>query len=120
MYTVASPAVVVPLATWTRTLDLSTMCGAVVVVVDVGRVVGADDDGVVDRSIKKAAATKKEHTKSTRVQITDENGNIVSGRDNTFKCVECGNEITGPWSYKMHLVKQHDYSRKQAGLREEK
>ena len=33
MYTVASPAVVVPLATWTRTLDLSTMCGAVVVVV---------------------------------------------------------------------------------------
>ena len=69
---------------------------------------------------KKAAATKKEHTKSTRVQITDENGNIVSGRDNTFKCVECGNEITGPWSYKMHLVKQHDYSRKQAGLREEK
>lgn len=64
----------------------------------------------------KKVSAKKE--KSTRVQIKDAKGKVVTGRDNSFVCPECKAEITGPWSYKQHLVKQHNYTRKQAGLRE--
>ena len=66
------------------------------------------------------AAKVKQQNRQPRMQIKDAKGRIVTGRDNSFKCPKCGAEITGPWSYKMHLVKQHDFSRKQAGLREEK
>ena len=65
----------------------------------------------------KKAASKTERT--PRVQIKDGKGKIVTGRDNSFYCKECKSEITGPWSYKTHLVKQHDYSREEAGLRPE-
>ena len=74
---------------------------------------------------KKTAPAKKGKVKSSkkestpRVQIKDKKGHPVTGRDNKFVCVECGHEITGPWSYKNHLVKVHDYSRKEAGLRGE-
>ena len=75
------------------------------------------------RSTKKATAKKSSAKKtervSTRVQIKDKKGKAVTGRDNTFVCVECGHEITGPWSYKNHLVNQHKYSRSKAGLRPE-
>lgn len=71
----------------------------------------------------KAAAKKsngKQERKSTRIQIRDAKGNIVTGRDNTFTCPECKGEITGPWSYKKHLMNQHKYRAKQAGLNEQK
>ena len=71
------------------------------------------------KSTAKKTSSKKESTRQPRTQIKDKKGHVVTGRDNTFTCVECGNEITGPWSYKTHLVKQHGYSRKKAGLREE-
>lgn len=71
-------------------------------------------------STKPAKKAVKKNGTSTRVRITDAKGHEVTGRDNSFVCPECKSEITGPWSFKMHLVKQHDYSRKQAGLREEK
>ena len=81
----------------------------------------------VSKSEPKKAATKsskktasKKSTSSPRVQIKDKKGKVVTGRDNTFVCVECGSEITGPWSYKNHLVNQHDYSRAKAGLRDSK
>lgn len=67
-------------------------------------------------TIKKAA--KKEVT--PRVQIKDGKGKPVTGRDNSFHCKHCKTDITGPWSYKMHLVNQHDYSREEAGLRPER
>lgn len=39
-------------------------------------------------------------------------------RNAKFVCVEkgCGKTITGPWSYKQHLIKQHGYTPEQAGL----
>ena len=61
-------------------------------------------------------ATKKANS-TPRERIKDAKGREVTGRDNTFKCPECKNDITGPWSFKMHLVNVHEYSRKQAGLR---
>lgn len=68
---------------------------------------------------KSAKSAKKTERKSSVERITDAKGREVTGRDNTFVCPECKKEITGPWSYKTHLVKQHKYSRKQAGLRPE-
>lgn len=73
---------------------------------------------VVKKNGKKVKTEKT--ARAPRVQMKDKKGKLVTGRDNTFTCVECGNEITGPWSYKMHLVNAHEYSRKQAGLREAK
>lgn len=66
---------------------------------------------------KKAA--KKEPRKSSVERIKDAKGHEVTGRDNSFICPECKKSITGPWSFKTHLVKQHKYSRKEAGLRPE-
>lgn len=39
-------------------------------------------------------------------------------RNAKFACAEkgCGKTITGPWSYKQHLIKQHGYTPEQAGL----
>jgi hypothetical protein len=68
----------------------------------------------------KKKASKKQEKKSSRVQIKDAKGKIVTGRDNTFTCVECKSEITGPWSYKQHLIKQHNYTPSKAGLNERK
>lgn len=68
------------------------------------------------KSTKKNGKQKAERV--ARVTIKDKKGKPVTGRDNTFTCVECGHEITGPWSYKNHLVNVHEYSRKQAGLRD--
>lgn len=66
---------------------------------------------------KKASKKGAKKESTPRVQIKDKKGKIVTGRDQVFTCVECGESITGPWSYKTHLVKQHDYSRAKAGLR---
>lgn len=38
-------------------------------------------------------------------------------RNAKFVCEKgCGKTITGPWSYKQHLIKQHGYTPEQAGL----
>lgn len=72
------------------------------------------------KSVKTSKAAKvKKQNREPRVQIKDGAGKIVTGRDNTFTCPEDkSHKITGPWSFKMHLVKVHGYSRKKAGLRE--
>lgn len=74
----------------------------------------------VKKSNSKKSGKATKTVRTPRTELKDKKGKLVSGRDNSFVCVECGHEITGPWSYKNHLVKVHSYSRKKAGLREEK
>lgn len=58
---------------------------------------------------KKSAPAKKAVTKKR-------NGKY--DRNAKFACSEkgCKKTITGPWSYKQHLIKQHGYTPEQAGL----
>jgi hypothetical protein len=75
-----------------------------------------------EKPAQKKAAKKsgKKVTRTPRVQIKDGKGNPVTGRNEEFFCKHCKKNITGPWSYKTHLVKIHEYTREQAGLRKEK
>jgi len=63
-----------------------------------------------------AGAAKKRTTKKVTKKTSKKKSEGKYDRNEVFTCPTCKKDITGPWSFKMHQINQHDKTPAQVGL----